>query len=286
MSRLSSRYKALGIYSRRIIRRGKNSYPYISIDSFISNVEYLVPPLNLLKNSSQFRRLKEAKTLFVPSLYLEEFLDNYEKCITAKVIVSGNSDTEFHKSLKLPSCVNLLLLQNSFISDRERVQTLPIGLENYSLGLNGNPKHISHTDFRETKNAILFGPFSSTHPDRQIVREAISNSPGPWYYCPTRLKPKEYNALVASYKFVACVRGNGVDTHRTWETLYRGRYPLLIDSLWSQSLTSLNLPIYLVQDWNRNTLSDITKLTTLNFHPSELPPLWMPYWIDKIRSFI
>lgn len=285
MARLSSRYEALGIYSRRVIRRGKNSFPYISIDSFKSNVEYVVPPLNLLRNSNQFRRIKEAKTLFVPSLYLEEFLDHYEKCITAKVIVSGNSDTEFHKSLKLPSCVNLLLLQNSYISDQERVQTLPIGLENYSLGLNGNPKHISHTSLREAKNAILFGPFSSTHPDRQIVREAISNSPGPWYYCPTRLKPKEYNALVASYKFVACVRGNGVDTHRTWETLYRGRYPILINNLWARSLQSLNLPIYLVKNWDPDNLKELAAETAVDFRPSKLLPLWMPYWIDKMRSF-
>lgn len=286
MSYLNSRYEALQIYSKRLIRSGRNSYPYLSIDSFKASVECVVHPLKSLTSANRIRQVGEAKTLFVPSTYLEEFLESFRHRVTAKVIVSGNSDTEFHKPIKLPSSVKLLLLQNSFISDQERIQTLPIGLENYSLGLNGNPKHISYSNLALAKNAILFGPFSLTHRDRQVVSDVVTSNAGAWSYCSSRLSPKAYNHLVAIYKFIACVRGNGVDTHRTWETLYRGRYPLLIDSLWSQSLTSLNLPIYLVQDWNRNTLSDITNLTTLNFHPSELPPLWMPYWIDKIRSYI
>jgi hypothetical protein len=40
----------------------------------------------------------------------------------------------------------------------------------------------------------------------------------------------EYIKELSSYKFSLCIRGNGLDTHRFWESLYLGVIPVLIDN--------------------------------------------------------
>jgi hypothetical protein len=37
----------------------------------------------------------------------------------------------------------------------------------------------------------------------------------------------EFLRAIRNHKFVACPRGNGVDTHRMWETLYMGSIPIV-----------------------------------------------------------
>jgi len=40
---------------------------------------------------------------------------------------------------------------------------------------------------------------------------------------------KEYCESVRNHKFTFCPRGNGIDTHRFWETIYLGSIPIVID---------------------------------------------------------
>jgi hypothetical protein len=41
---------------------------------------------------------------------------------------------------------------------------------------------------------------------------------------------EEYLRELAQHKFCLCIRGNGVDTHRFWESLYLGVIPVIIDN--------------------------------------------------------
>jgi hypothetical protein len=82
------------------------------------------------------------------------------------------------------------------------------------------------------------------------------------------------------------VRGNGVDTHRLWETLYRGNFPIVKIDDWSTSLSKLNLPIIFVKDWSPDDLEQAVsqgdKLEA--FNPLELKPLWIEYWTEQIQK--
>jgi hypothetical protein len=50
------------------------------------------------------------------------------------------------------------------------------------------------------------------------------------------------------HRFVLCPQGNGLDTHRTWETLLMGSVPVIahstLDGLYA------GLPVVLVDDWD------------------------------------
>jgi hypothetical protein len=56
-------------------------------------------------------------------------------------------------------------------------------------------------------------------------------------------------AQLRAHDFVLCPRGNGVDTHRIWETLYMGGIPIVRrDESWPSLL--INLPVVFVDNWS------------------------------------
>jgi hypothetical protein len=231
-------------------------------------------------------QIRNARVIFVRSLELHNFLDEYGASLSARVIISGNSDHEFHEELILPPSVKLLLLQNSFVSDGSRIQTLPIGIENFRWGVNGNPKFLNFNRFGVANNEILFGPFGLTHSARALVISEISSHEGPWNLLEGYIQPHEFDKLTARYRYVAAVRGNGRDTHRLWEALYRGRYPIMQQDGWSTSLRALGLPIIEVSEWNEAELLQVVDQPRVQFNPNDLPALWMKYWVEKIRKAV
>jgi hypothetical protein len=59
---------------------------------------------------------------------------------------------------------------------------------------------------------------------------------------------KKYLEEIKSSKFVFCPRGNGIDTHRLWETLYMGSIPIVRYENAHHLFT--DLPILFIDDWN------------------------------------
>jgi len=81
----------------------------------------------------------------------------------------------------------------------------------------------------------------------------------------------EYLSDITESTYVLSPRGNGLDCHRTWETLYLGRIPIVKNL---QSLLS-SLPHINVDSWD--------ELLKINYHhrlfnPFDYRKLWMPYW--------
>jgi hypothetical protein len=88
------------------------------------------------------------------------------------------------------------------------------------------------------------------------------------------------------YNFVAAVRGNGVDTHRLWESLYRGVTPILKVDSWSSSLGAYNLPFAYVDDWDLPSIQKLLTQAPLVFEAKKIPALWWPYWKKKINDYL
>jgi hypothetical protein len=81
------------------------------------------------------------------------------------------------------------------------------------------------------------------------------------------------------------VRGNGVDTHRLWESLYLGTVPIVGKDSWSESLAKLNLPIKFIEDWTNENIQAIAKNEKVEiFHPEKCPALWINYWGSQLKS--
>ena len=287
--RRPSRLKVLHTYSKRAIRWRRNSSPYLSGDLFSDMSDISLYPPRFRGTQPGLSEIQSAKVIFCPSDKLSLFLDEYHRDISARVIICGNSDHEFlDLPPKIPPSIRQLFLQNSFISDHPLVTTLPIGIENFRWGVNGNPKNLSMGgSWVQRKNEILIGPFGLTHPIRNEVRIEFLNQTEGIKFISNRIEPSDYARLSKEVRYVAAVRGNGVDTHRHWETLYRGTIPIIIEDGWSAGIENLTLPFLKVAAWAPEQLrAFIRNGDDLGFSPEKIPALWWPYWKKLIDSYL
>jgi hypothetical protein len=122
---------------------------------------------------------------------------------------------------------------------------------------------------------------------RAEVNATFVNQSGPWQVLRGRVSPRSYAKVSKQFYWIACVRGNGIDTHRFWETLYRGRFPVVTQDAWLGSLHYLNLSTVAVTDWSIASMHNImNSKASEQFNPRLVEPLWMPYWEKKIQQFL
>jgi hypothetical protein len=284
-----SRFEVARIYAKRFRSWRADSWPYISGDAFssIADVEFNPP---FLRDFGNFKKnLVEADIVFVQSQMLDElFEDNYRK-LKCKVVIAGNSDFE-HISLgnKLPRKLKHLFLQNNLMAESDLISSIPIGIENLRFGRNGNTKLLSSDSRLTKKNKVMIGPFGKTHEIRNSIVENLMECDGPWETLEGFADIKDFVSYSRSFKYIAAPRGNGIDTHRLWETLYRGQWPIIEKHSWANFLMDLKLPIKYVPSWEAIDLESIIKHSYLDveFDPLEIEELWMPYWKNKILSKI
>jgi hypothetical protein len=287
--RRPSRVKVLQTHANRIVRWRRNNAPFLSGDLFSDMSDTSVYPPRYRGKQPGIEEIRRARVIFCPSDKLDRFFDEFESEITAKVILCGNSDFEFKDMpLKIPKSVRQLFLQNSFLSEHPLVTTLPIGIENFRWGVNGNPKNLSPGEsWIGRRNEVLIGPFGLTHPIRLEVRNEFVQPAEGIRFISGRMEPAEYAKIAMESRYVAAVRGNGVDTHRHWETLYRGSIPLILEDGWVSGIENLELPFIKVQGWTVDQMrSVLMKERSFTFEPEKCPALWWPYWKNLIASYL
>lgn len=284
-----SRFKVAHTYSKRVIRWNRNTSPYLTGDLFADMSDVSMYPPRFRGKQPGLKEVSEAKVIFCPSHKLHDFFDEFNGHINARVIICGNSDHEFHElPSNIPKSVKQLFLQNSFISNHPNITTLPIGIENFRWGVNGNPKNLTAgVNWKLRRNEILIGPFGLTHPVRIKIRSEFSNPVEGIRLIRDRLEPQQYDKLANEVRYVAAIRGNGVDTHRHWETLYRGGIPVILRDAWSEGIREFRLPFIEVDSWSIQSLRKIIKNDAdLSFEPTRLPSLWWQYWKSRISFYI
>ena len=251
------------------LRRNSTSLPFLSGDGFRTVAQNESLPI-----------------FFCKSEVLENSLNTLSDVGENLVLIAGNSDRDFQLDLpQIPRNLRRLYLQNSFISDDTLIRTLPIGVENLRHSTNGLPRSLqSSMDFMEKRNQILLGPFGATHSER--VQLQYLESHRNLVVGDQRLSPTLYSKYASTFKFIACPRGNGVDTHRVWETLYRGSIPIVLNNAWSRSLEYLNLPIIRIPAWTKDDLLEVLDKSADSIPelPQNLEFLWIDAWNKLFRK--
>lgn len=89
---------------------------------------------------------------------------------------------------------------------------------------------------------------------------------------------KKYLTDIRNHKFVLCPRGNGIDTHRLWETLYMGSIPIVKQCIGMNEFT--DLPILFINDWSDITDENFleTKYDEITSQTWNLDKLKFSYW--------
>jgi hypothetical protein len=203
------------------------------------------------------------------------------------VLILGNSDREFLDfQFKIPKSVKHIFAQNSHLKNSHFVTGIPIGIENLRLGVNGNPR-LFEESIQIQSSKILIGPFGMTHSEREELLPLKNKHTEMIEFCDERLTPRQYSRLAAKYSYIAAPRGNGIDTHRLWETLYRGAIPLVRDTSWFQNfdfLESMSIPL---STWDYEEMVHKVRCGKVDFFdPKKVPQLWWPHWESLIREKI
>lgn len=86
-----------------------------------------------------------------------------------------------------------------------------------------------------------------------------------------------------THRFVLCPPGNGVDTHRMWESLAAGAIPVVLRS---QAMEPFNgLPIHFVDRYEDVTLAQLEEaFRRISPAMLEEPMLQTEFWVEKIQE--
>ena len=221
----------------------------------------------------------------------------------SKVLIMGHSDlatnTAMARLLKLLG-ISRVFSTNS-LPLQDFVHPIPLGLTNncddspihrifgdHSLLL----KASSVSDFPEKFAPIIYTNFTSSNNKRvrglllkqltNLPKEYVVNRTLPDFSVSGRVK---YLIQCRSSNFVLCPEGNGVDTHRLWETLYMGGVPIIKRNPMLTNLVD-GLPVIQVDSWKQiNSMNFLEEqwhqVQELSWDKSRLS---IDYWWDRFLT--
>lgn len=232
-------------------------------------------------------------TVYTHGIYIKELFEQLRNLwLSDFIVITHNGDVAMDDSYKIPKNVHYWFAQN-VSTDDYRVESIPIGLENDMWGLYHTKPPVNKVEVIKAKmeepksyrNLAYMNFNPATAPaKRNHVWEMFKDKS--WVTAHRGSNFSDFNNYVDNvrhHKFVLCPEGNGMDTHRTWETLYLGNIP--IEKRNKNNKFYTDLPILFVDDWEEVTEEFLhhnywgMKLTDWN-----MEKLDMQYWINKIKN--
>jgi hypothetical protein len=152
-----------------------------------------------------------------------------------RLIVVHNGDNQVNYEVLIPFLEAnphaYAWIQNNTVA-HPRIRSLPIAEQNrkWRGGHASWEPPVSVCRQAERESDFLYTWCSPSHPIRPVWMEEArglrSAAPNLELY-PYRLPKEDYEQLLCDAKAVICPPGNGLDTHRAWETLYKGGWALV-----------------------------------------------------------
>ena len=165
-------------------------------------------------------------------------------------LITNQTDTmitEYYYRQK-PPCISEWYAINA---DYDAHDLIPIP---YGIANKYSPKNLLVNDFKSNTSEILYENMmyvnfvkNTNFKERESLYDYFSNKDWALVEEPN-LELSDYKQRLSKYKFVLCPWGNGVDTHRIWETLYSGNIP--VTKKHHTFSTSAELPILFVESYS------------------------------------
>lgn len=234
-----------------------SSYPYVSGDTFRSMSNHVIDEISDIKLS----KVNNQDIIFVKTDYLNYFFEEVFPKLTDEIkLITHNSDYEIdNKYISLIKNSNITwFAQNLTIDTKEfnMFKPIPIGLENRSYLKNGKLSHFKEKNlFKGEKLTKIYCSFNfSTNNERIYIYNLIKDHNEIVF---SRFKDhKRFIHDLSKYQFNLCPEGNGIDTHRLWESLMLGVVPIVKKNNFIKNLSDHKIPMLVLDEW-----TDLLKLT-------------------------
>lgn len=258
--------------------------PYLSGDTFRSHCDHAYDEITRLVPYG----VKPGERIFVKGDLLATFFSRYHPLIAAPyILITHNSDEilpgPYGSYLDDPKIL-AWFTQNLDATSHPKLRPLPIGIENRYWKPNSVLLLMQTREKNFPKTHLLYCNFNpNNYPfERDLVYALFSHAS--FTYTQDRKPFEEYLHDLASCDFVLAPRGNGLDTHRIWEALYLGAYPIVQTS----SLDGLyaDLPVVIVSDW-REVTEEFLHKKRQEFQQKlfRFEKLWADFWFSEIDQF-
>lgn len=276
-------YKA-PFYSYRIHERKRgSSEPYISGDTFCSLADHILDGEHRFIDPSA---VKKGDIILVASGFLTKFFFEIHAHISNPYfLITHNSD------INIPGRYFLYLMDEKILVwfarnaeiIHEKIVPIPIGLKNknYSIGDTGILKSVQEETIKK-RHLLYFNFHSQNYEEERAPLKRYFSCKG-FAKEGVPLNYSEYLKEVKASKFILSPRGQGLDSFRTWESLYLGTIPIVKSSSLDQLFE--NLPVLIVKDWQEVTKAFLErKYEEMNDKTFDLTQLYFPYWKEKIKQ--
>ena len=224
------------------------------------------------------------------------------KKIYDRVLIVGSSDISLKPSatLILRALGARKIYGTNTVPYSNFVESIPLGLTNFSdesplHKIFGNPYHIKvaheSTSFSKEFTGTVYANFSTWtyKQERSPLRSYLEKVKHVTLdeMSPTEEGRIEFLKKLRRANFVVAPRGNGVDTHRLWETLYMGGIPIIKRDPMLENLIK-DLPVLVVDDWRQ--ISDLEFLEQawheIRARIDNFEKLDIDYWKSRILSSV
>lgn len=181
------------------------------------------------------------------------------------------------------------MFSTNVLDGQSGLTPVPIGLENVARNHNGRLHYYldalaSPTPESERARQVLSSFHESNNPEiRRPTQEILTRSRHG--HEQSFRKSLDYRLEVRRTKFVISPPGNGIDTHRTWEAMYLGAVPVVLNGYLAESLTS-ELPIMVVESYEDFCgLSDAElNQLYLDYREKPMTKAWGHYWLNRVLN--
>lgn len=255
----------------------KNIEHFTDISKIIIIKDFSKLNINALNNIFSENKSKIIKLFIythILDFFIEHILDKLNKDLNY-IIYLHNSDhgfgdnfqnsplTKHHRRLVHAKHIIKIFAQNiNYPHDdpyESKLSILPIGLAN-SMFPHGDTIKLYHNMLdtyylKKTKNLYVnINP--NTYYYRKTVMDSINKSSDKYDIIKTPKPFDDYLKELSEYRFCLCVRGNGLDTHRFFESLYLGVIPVILNNQYTNMdnfvyyLKKAGIPFYEITQEN------------------------------------
>lgn len=242
------------------------------------------------------------KIFFCKTDYLFSEFENIKQKNNDTILISGNSDYPITDEIinLAPKNIKKWYAQNA-LSNNAILEPLPIGLENrffasreghgigYPSRMETKENILQNINTNKTSNKFIYANFNinTNINHRNKIKEICLATPFITWREPD-LSLKDFYEEILDHKMVLCPAGNGIDTHRLWETLYSNRIPITF-KIGNYKIYELykELPIIIL-----NNISELNNFDLIMSHYYKIINqsfdyriLNIDYWFLKIQSY-
>lgn len=207
------------------------------------------------------------------------------------ILVSHNSDNSVDSTLFNLRPKNIIKWYSQNVCHEHKdLISIPIGLENerWWVGVKKKEKMLATLQKNKNhKNLLYINHDTRTNPKQRTKPYQLFGNKK-WATTIRGINGSNFDSYldnIFNHKFVLCPDGNGVDTHRLWETLYLKSIPIVKNSINVDFYR--DLPILIVDKWediNPDFLNQkYEEITKKDFDNEKLK---IDYWTNKIKKNI